>query len=108
MKVLAVPTRTEPGISPIASVPRVHIKVDVRNIIRLIQPSSSLTHEIVDLLHARRWGYIWVKTLLHQLRPFGQRSGGHTVIANSVTQIGRWKVFQYSSILALKASKVVL
>jgi hypothetical protein len=67
MKVLAVPTRTEPGISPITSVPHVHIKGDVRNIIRLIQPSSSLTHEIVDLLHVRRWGYVLIKTLLHQL-----------------------------------------
>jgi hypothetical protein len=67
MKVLAVPTRTEPGISPTTSVPHVHIKVDVRNIIRLIQPSSSLTHEIVDLLHTCRWGYVLIKTLLHQL-----------------------------------------
>jgi hypothetical protein len=67
MKVLAVPTSSKPSISPITLVPHVHIKGDVRNIIRLIQPSSGLTHEIVDLLHARRWGYIGVKTLLHQL-----------------------------------------
>ena len=81
---------------------------DLRNVISLIQPSSSLTHEIVDLLHVHRWGYIRVKTLHHQLRLLGPRSEGHTVMANSVTQIGRWKVFQYSPTFALKASKVVL
>lgn len=68
MEVLPISTSSKPSKSPSALAVIIAGSGISRNKVRLIQPSSRLTHEIVDLLHTRRWGYIWMKALYYQLR----------------------------------------